>query len=67
MDHMSARAQPLLVQQAQVVQDEPGDRTRFRPGHPRLWPPDHAGVLAQLKLWAEADIVDQAPAIASLP
>jgi hypothetical protein len=36
--------------EAQVVGEEPGDRELFEGGGYYLWPSDHAGVVATLKL-----------------
>lgn len=66
-DYILAKAQPLLLQQARVVLDEPWNRTRSRPGQPRLWPSDHASVVAQLKFRGASGVAHQAPAMASLP
>jgi endonuclease/exonuclease/phosphatase family metal-dependent hydrolase len=51
IDLIFTNAQPVLVKQARVVLDEPGDRTLPPPGQPRLWPSDHAGVGSVLNFW----------------
>jgi endonuclease/exonuclease/phosphatase family metal-dependent hydrolase len=51
IDLVFAKAQPVLVKRARVVLDDPEDRTPPKPGQPRLWPSDHAGVVALLNFW----------------
>ena len=51
IDLVFTKAQPVLVKQALVILDDPGDRTLPPPGQPRLWPSDHAGVGSVLNFW----------------
>jgi hypothetical protein len=40
----------VSVENIKLVGDQPSDRTLFPPSDPPLWPSDHAGVLATLRI-----------------
>jgi hypothetical protein len=49
IDFILAGTGPVWVRSTNRIGEALADRTAARPGQPRLWPSDHAGVAARLR------------------